>query len=341
MHELNKFLFCIIIALMTLNCWKKQGHEVTRPVVPHYILDGSTIDYDTGNTLPFITMKIQAAQLLYEVEFNTTVVESDSNGNFAFDPIYPGDYTLTVNSGDSWHSSQKIHIDHADRHMTIKVPKTIYANILLNKYTGHSSNEFYFPMENGAFSIDVSKCYINCNRVFESVTNPAIGVFYLNWNNWYFEKPFTPEINYDNLRNMTVGLEKIYISTKNDSILTLNKWTGYPENTKKVSVNLFGLAFHTTDKYLYACSHTEIYKLDPENYSVINTFPAPSRYLDAMAFNKKIYTFDNHEYLLRLHDEGMNVTATYVIINRDFENQIQNIYDFDFDSNDNLWVMTK
>ncbi|MBN2414114.1 hypothetical protein JXQ31_20740 [candidate division KSB1 bacterium] len=336
----KKILF-IFIGIQFFNCWQKQEHDINRPEIPRYILSGKTIDIDTQEILPKTTIKIQAGQLLYDVEFNTTIVESDSNGYFFIDPIYPGNYIITLKSGDSWHSTKKIEIAHTDRTMTIKVPKTIYANILLNKYTGHSSNEFYFPMENGAFAIDGSKCFINCNRVFGYVTNPAIAVFYSKWNNWYFEKPFTPVINYINIRKMTIGLDKIYISTKDDSMLTLNRWTGYPERTKKVSINLFGLTFNTTDKNLYACSHTEIYTLDPDDYSIINTFPAPSQYLNAMAFNKKIYTYDNNEYLLRLHDENMNVTATFVLINRDTEYQIQNIYDFDIDSNDNLWVMIK
>ncbi len=334
-----KIFLCVFVVLLVTNCWQKQVHEITRPVIPHYILDGITIDYDTEKALPHTTIKILPVQLLYDVQFNTTMVESDSNGYFVLDPIYPGDYTLTVYSGESWHSTQKIGITHADRHMTIKVPKVIFAKILLHKFSGHNSNEYFYTADNAAFCIMGSKCLINCNRVWESITNPAIGVFYLQWNNWYYKKSFTPSINYNNLRNMSVGTDKIYILTKDDSILTLNRWTGYPERIGKVPANVFGLTFNTIDKNLYACSHTEIFRLNPVDYTIINTYPATSQYLNAMAFNKNIYTYDNMEYLLRLHDESMNVLATYAIINPDSKYQIHNIYDFDFDTYNNLWIM--
>ena len=332
-------LFFIIVFLSALNCWQKQDHEITRPEVPHYILSGKTIDYDTQKSLPHTTIKIQPVQLLYDVQFNTALIESDSNGNFALDPIYPGDYTLTVYSGDSWHSSRKFGITHADRDITIKVPKIIFSKFLLKKYTGNSSNEFYYPMENAAFGIAESKCFINCNRVWGSVTNPAIVVLNLKWNNWYYEKSFTPSLNYNNIRNMTIGMEKIYILTKDDSILTMNRWTGYQERIGKVPENIFGLTFNTIDKNLYACSHTEIFRLNPVDYSITNTYSTSSQYLNAMAFNKNIYTYDNIEYLLRFHDENMNVLTTYAIIDPNSRYQIKNIYDFDFDTYNNLWIM--
>jgi len=334
-----KIFFCILGVLLVSNCWKKQENEITRPVIPHYTLSGNTLDYDSGKIRPHTQVKIQAVQLLYDVQFNMILVESDSNGHFIVDPVYPGDYFLIVHTNDAWHSTQKIGITHGDKDITIKVPKIIYSKILLNKYTGNRSNEFFYPMKNAAFGIAGSKCFINCNRVWGSVTNPAIGVFYLKWNNWYFEKSFTPSINYNNLRNMTVGTEKIYMLTKDDSILTFNRWTGYPEGLKKVPVNVFGLTFNTIDKNLYACSHTEIFRLNPVDYSITETFPASSQYLNAMAFNKNIFTYDNAEFLLSEYDENMNVKATYVIIDPENNYQINSIYDFDFDTYNNLWIM--
>ena len=341
MRKKIKNILLIILFVLLLNCWQKQDHEITRPEIPRYTLSGITVDIDTEKILPKTTIKIQPVQLLYDVQFNMTMIESDSNGYFAIDPIYPGDYTLTVNSGDSWHSTQKIEISHADKDITIKVPKIIYCKTFLYKYTGNNSNEFFFPMENAAFCITGSKCLINCVRVWGSVTNPAIAVFNLKWNNWYFDKSYTPTLNYNNLGKMTAGTEKIYISTKDDSILTMNRWTGYVERTTKAPVYIHSLAYNTIDKNLYTCSHTEIYILDPVDYSIIKTFQAPSEYLDAMAFNKNIYTYDNMEYLLRLHDENMNVLSSYAIIDPNSRYQIQDIYDFDFDTYNNLWVMVK
>jgi len=325
-----------------LNCWKKQGNEITRPVVPHYTLSGTTIDYDRGEIVPHVTIKVTAVSMLYsDATFAQVLTESDSVGQFVIDPIYPGNYVLDINTENAWHSSKKIEIAHSDRSMDLLIPQVQFASFLPKSYQASNDMDIAKVKKNAAFCIDQSTCYINCSHDHYPLPPNEISVLKKDYTRWVYEKPFNPGIDYDSLLKMTNDYENLLLLAKKDTLIQVNKWSGFTGRKTKLTglVNLQDLVFNRTDNFIYACTPMEILKLNATDYSILDSYQFPGRNFDAMACNNTIFTFDKADYLLRQHNANLQVIKTSVIINSTDMEQITKLYDFDFDGSKNLWVM--
>ncbi|HPG40726.1 MAG TPA: hypothetical protein PLP19_16850 [bacterium] len=339
-----KIKIIIIIGLLPIifNCWKKQGNEITRPAVPHYQLSGTTLDYDSGEILPHITIQVKAVTMLYsDVTFTDVITESDSVGKFIFDPIYPGNYVLAINTENAWHSSKNIEIAHSDRSIDLLIPQVQFATYLPKSYQASNDMDITKVKKNAAFCIDQSTCYINCAHDHYPLPPTEISIFKKEYIRWVYEKPLNPGIDYDSFFKMTCDYNNLLILAKNDTIIPVNKWTGYAGRKIKLAglASLQDLVFNQTDNFLYACTPTEILKLSATDYSILGSYQFPTRNYDAIACNNTIFTFDKADYLLRQHNANMQIIKTFVIINSVDMSQITKLYDFDFDGLKNLWVM--
>jgi len=117
-------LTCLVF--LAAACWQRQDHTITNPEWPHYTLSGYTVDLDdTTQALPNTPVTLVSYKLLYEVDFITTTVQSDSGGYFQIDSVFPGAYIVTCQRDGYTVSGAKLFIAHEDRWYDLHLPKTM------------------------------------------------------------------------------------------------------------------------------------------------------------------------------------------------------------------------
>ena len=121
-----KALLVCFFALCCLSCWDKQRRDLLQPTVPNYILSGYTVDRDNPTTvLPHTPITLIMEKMLYDVTFPTVSMESDSNGYFQFDEVYPGNYYIRADREGFSVISDMVTIGHEDRVININLPKPL------------------------------------------------------------------------------------------------------------------------------------------------------------------------------------------------------------------------
>lgn len=119
--------FLVILALFTLNCWKKQHHEISAPETPVYTLSGFFVDKDTGDTMKDVIVKLVAVQLLYDYDFTEASDTSKADGSFLFEKITPGMYSIQAFRDMFPVIDQNLVMQHEDKYVEIALPKYILA----------------------------------------------------------------------------------------------------------------------------------------------------------------------------------------------------------------------
>jgi len=332
----NITLVFLIYTVFFYTCWQRQQHDITRPLVPHYSFSGQTIDMDTGRILPGISIQIRQVKMLYDVTFGTQTVETDSNGLFTFDPIYPGTYYISYKAYNYWLDAyDKLVIAHKDSSVLIKIPKIFFC------YTFSPLPSSGHPAiaGNGSKLICNERWFGASIGKYPFVNTDLIRKYKFNTNHWEFENfYYSPFVN-RNLTSLTFYRDAVIACVSPDSLYSLS-FIDYMVNKKyKLSQNAKGLCLNISDGHIYSCSQNHINKHDKNDYSVIiDQSMIDANNLRALAYYRGLYSYDNDRYILRKHDKDMNILESYVLIKKDTKMQIKKIYDMTFNGYGELWV---
>ncbi len=331
-----KKLLILIVFISLLSCWKKQDHDVTRPLIPSYRFSGQTIDIDSGEILSGVSIQIRQVHMLYEVTFGTQVVESDSNGNFEFDPIYPGTYYIDYQIGDYWIDAwDKLEIAHKDSAVVIEIPKIFMCNV----FSTSSMSTHPAIASNGSRLVS-NEMWMGALTGQEPLVNAELLRKYkYNVNHWEFEYYFMSPFNKKNVTGMTYHREVVLACVGPDSLyqLDLNHFT--VQRAHKMTQNIKGLCLNIADGHVYSCSQNSIFRHDKTDFSnITEQYTIEANNLRAMAYYKGMYCYDNDRYILRKFDADMNTTASYVLIRKSTDQQVKKVYDMTFSGYGDLWV---
>jgi hypothetical protein len=313
---------------LVLSCWKKQEHDITRPIVPHYIFNGTAVDYDTGENLANIVIKLTATKMLYDVEFESQTDTTDSSGNFSFDPVYPGYYTWSIQKDGYWLAEKRLVIQHRDSTTIIKVPQLFFAQI------------FKFG---GDLAINGAKAWCNIYMMTPSFKWLQQFKTYKQINKVWFDDSFLLSPFYKkNVTSMAFGREVLYACIAPDTLYLVNLQDGSFSGKYQLSQNITSVAYHPPQNCIYTCSKNNIYRHETEQpINIVQSWNYENCTLTSIAYYKGIHTFDNTESLLRKYDSDMNIITTFAIINSLTKNQILNIPGMSFDGYGQLWISIK
>lgn len=146
-----KFYIKISVLLITFvfsNCWNKQGHEVTRPEIPHYTFSGIIKDVDSGELIAGSEVRLTADDLVYkEVVFNGASDTSDTSGHYEFENITPGTYHLVIKREKYEVLTVPVVVEHENKIFDIGLPKILLSH-LRYQYEGRTGSRKY-PRFNG------------------------------------------------------------------------------------------------------------------------------------------------------------------------------------------------
>lgn len=331
MLKTGKLLF--ILLLTTLACWNRQDHNVTRPVIPHYLYNGTAVGYDSGESLEGIIVELAATKMLYDIEFSTQTDTTDSSGNFSFDPVYPGYYTWRVKTDGCWLAKQKLEIAHRDSSAIIQVPHLFYAN----------NFERLAGSQHPALAINGSTVW--CNEFWSGrkdtppfITSDLVRVYKQKNQVWFFENWYISPFYHRNLTSMAFGREVVYGCVAPDSLYLVNLNDCTLTGKYKLAQNITGVAFHAPQNCIYTCSKNNLYRHQTEQpANIVQSWNFNDQTLSAIAYYKGIYTFDNNSYLLKKYDTSMYIESTFALVNSSSKKQIENIYDMSFDGYGQLW----
>jgi len=301
-------------------CWNKQDHQVMRPDIPFYRFSGKITDWDSDSTLAGIGVVLCEESMVYDVDFDTVSVVTDSAGNFMISPVYPGTYFLNFVRDNYPVGDYNIQIDYSDVNRQFRLPK-IYLTLRLRVNDMVYSGK---PM-----AIHNTTCWFFSTDIIQ---------FRYENDKWEVEK-YLPNIFKDkNIKACTIIGNNFYVSQAPDSIIVLNRFDGSRVDGYAVSANLTGLAYDKTGDRLFSCSRTAIYRHDETISGFAETWTPPVVELEALAWKDSLYSFDNSEQVLRVYDNNMNVITTYALIDNKTGRQIEKLTDMDFDAYGNLWI---
>lgn len=123
-----KFVFLCCILILS-SCWKKQHHEITAPKTPNYTITGTLVDTDSRQALVDGKIQLDAAQQLYDCDVSVFVDSTDWLGNFRFNSVCPGFYSISI-----WRDSvltivRKFELKHGDTTLVLDSPKVLRAKL--------------------------------------------------------------------------------------------------------------------------------------------------------------------------------------------------------------------
>ncbi len=350
MLKYYKYILIIVLLFLT-NCWNKQDNDINGPNVPKYTLSGQTIEYNTNDILPKTQIKVTAVELLYDAEFNSKTVESDSNGIFTVSGLIPGSYLFSVNSNSIWLESERLSIEHEDRVMDIRVPHIIFGNVHPHVIhddfdpTGKYLNSSRFVMVNSeypAFYISGNASTFASNK-FESFGASSVGYYFCktsldnNTTTFYSAQPSTA--NLDDIYQLTVDNNNIYALKKPDTLLVIDKWQFYLKQAIPLEYPLQDIIFEPYSKSLLACNDSVLFQINTETFEMNKLTDMPIKTCGALTFHKEMfYVYDNSTHLYHKMLPNFKIQETFAIVHKLNNNHITDVYDIHFDSYNNLWL---
>ncbi len=330
------YYYILIIGILFVSCWNKQKHDITRPVVPHYNFYGTTLDYVTGQPVPNATLKVTGQYMLYDIEFPTQIVQSDSMGNYSIDPIYPGTYTLSLNIDDCWLNEIRLQIDHEDRLMDIKIPETFITKEFINdptskyRYVNASYPCFAINSLTGVLPVKTVNNSTGEARYFFSKLSLKYGV-------GIFRSARETETDLSFTHQLSIGNGLYYTFKHPDSIKVFDQVQCTYLQSIATGINIKDIAFNIYDRTLYACTDSLLYSIDPDSYQPTEVAPLPLNGVSLFTFHRNILYLLKDDLLFRL-DENLAIDKVMALVDKDYSNQYVSIYDLAFDGYDNLWV---
>ena len=330
----NITIYAVVSYSLFLACWGKQEHDIVRPEIPHYVLSGTARDMDGKQQLDGIVIEIAAARLLYDVDFETRTLTTDSTGQFELDPVYPGSYVIRYRREGFWIGGNGFNVEHCDKVLALEIPKIFHAHRFPAIWgTGRPTEKFHGPSSiDPAFACKGSKGIIK-------ISGNRFDVLKRSQGQWFYQTTREPELSgRKTFGGMTCGRESIYALVSSIYLYIFS--SDFSSSTiVEPETPGNGLACDTGGNALYICSGNCIHRYDGQ-INRLNSFTFPFEKLKALAFSENLYSYDLSENLLRIHDpeNELIVLATYALIDAETGHQISRVFDMDFDGYGRLWV---
>jgi len=328
-----KKIILLVLLIVICGCWKKQSHDITRPVIPHYIFNGTAVDIDNREKLGDISIKMVQERLLYDVEFGTQIVKTDSSGFFQFDSVYPGNYYFSVERSGYYINEQRITISHKDTTALLKVPKIFMGKQFMRVI----SNDPALAIA-GSEAWQIIRKDDLLQPPWPDIKRDFFRIHKYKNYNWQLFSELRSPLNKKMVTGMAFGRDGVFACVSPDSIFVLNRWDGSITSRLTIAVQIIGITFNPNDKSIYTCSKNFIHQHDPDiPGKILHSFNINTPALRSLAYYRNIYSYDNSEYLLRKHDNDISILETYAVINEKSNLQIKKIWDMSFDGYGNLW----
>ncbi|MBN2414115.1 carboxypeptidase regulatory-like domain-containing protein [candidate division KSB1 bacterium] len=329
-----KTLLIILVTVQFLNCWQKQDHDITRPLIPNYVFNGTAVDIDSRENLHDISIKMVEEYMLYDVDFATRIVKTDSNGFFQFDSVYPGNYTFSFERDGFYINEKRITIGHKDTSALLEVPK-----IFIGGQFSRGGSAYPALAITGSEAWKITRAKDLLHPPWPDIQRDWFTISkYINYH-WEITDWLRSPLNKKVIKSMAFGRDGVYACVPPDTLFVLNRWDGSLSGNYVLPVTVNGIAFYPSEKCIYTCSKNSIYKHEPDLPEKIeNTYEINTPDLSAIAYYRNIYSYDNSSFLLRKHDTDMSILETFALINEQTETQINKIWDMSFDGYGNLWV---
>ena len=334
MRKIIKKLLIIFVIIPFLNCWQRQDHEITRPVIPNYIFNGTAVDIDSRENLRDISIKIVEERMLYDVEFGTKIVKTDSNGFFQFDSVYPGNYTFSFERNGFFINEKRITIAHKDTTALLEVPK-----IFIGGQFSRGGSDYPALAITGSEAWKITRAKDLLQPPWPDIQRDWFMVSKYENYHWEITDWLRSPLNKKVIKSMAFGRDGVYACVPPDTVFVINRWDGSISGNYVIPVTVNGIAFYPKEKCIYTCSKNTIYKHDPDLPEKIDkSYKIDAPDLSALAYYKNIYSYDNSTFLLRKHDTDMSILETCAVINAQSNTQIKTIWDMSFDGYGKLWV---
>ena len=320
------------ILLFCFGCWERQDIELLRPEIPHYTLSGYTIDIDDSTLiLPKIPISISAVQMLYDVTFDPITIESDSNGYFNIDTVYPGNYIISAKRDGYTVVSETITVGHEDKVYDVELPKLLFSYMYYRSLG--SDNPLITGVSNGFWFLGRIKIYSPLEMMVPAFFHYVVGNGTFGWDKWYK----SPSDRIDSME-YTNGLMYIYY-TRPRGYAWLDAYnmtiidSGYVNDPLSDFVWDGSGFWSTYGRYLqYRGRNIE---------SVENSWKVNSGNLGSLTkLGDYFYIYDLGRDLILETDPVGKIHASYRPIDYDTGLWII-VYDMDFGYDGNLWVSDK
>ena len=324
-----RYLYLVIMGLLLFNCWSRQNHDITKPIIPHYIFNGTAIDMDSGDPLPGTRIKLEQVNMMYDVDFGTRIINADSTGYFQFDTVYPGSYNLSMERNNYFINKTQIQIQHMDTTAVLEIPlvKIAYTFSATGQGLAINGTKAWFL----SMGDDTKRWWLPADiiRIY------SLSLYY----GWKFTTSNRYYLDGTVMYAMTFGHDGVYCTAYPDSIYMFNTYDASIAADFQIDKNVTGIAYHIGQQTLYTCYKSNIYKHDQIAVShIIQTFPMEYPDLRAMAYYRNLFVWDSKLNLLFQLDNDMHVIGSYALLYESGE-QIDNIYDMSFDGYGRLWVI--
>lgn len=139
------FLIVLITMVSLTGCWEKQDHDLLLPETPHYRLTGTVVNEVSQLPLPNIQVSMSMAYSIYNVDWASRTITTDSAGFFQIDTIYPGTYTAKLYRNGYQVLDQPIFQSHEDKDLFYSIPEPLVSAGSINlgdKNPGGSNPKF-------------------------------------------------------------------------------------------------------------------------------------------------------------------------------------------------------
>ncbi|MBN2012133.1 carboxypeptidase regulatory-like domain-containing protein [candidate division KSB1 bacterium] len=309
MRRLNFFVGLLFFCLF-LQCWKRQDHEITKPATPMYVLTGQTLDIDSHIKLKNCAVKLDAQSLVYDASFPVSFDTSDTNGQYQFEHVIPGQYILTVAREAYDVLTVNVQIEHADQQLDIQVPKVILSSHRYDYNHNKSFGTLAAPRLYGIHWLNSNT--LAGNWVWQEFADdiPRWRVISGNFNSGFNivgEHSFSPE-------NPTLnGLTYIYnyYSSRGNRLLKINPGTGKVFDEIKTDYTIADLT--TDQKSIWVTvSDGKIVQFNNAGTNVLNVYDVPYENPGGLAWNGDVFwSYSLSENLLYKHTASMEIEKTF------------------------------
>ena len=339
---MNRVVLCIVLfGMLNLACWNKQGHDVTRPEIPHYVLSGQTVDYVTGEPVPFTPVRIVGVAMVYGNSFPTQTLQSDSSGSYAIDPVYPGSYTIYTQKDDYWLKGRDITIEHNDRELDLDVTDIKFVIFHPKRYT--ISDEVSYSLADSrrpCFTISELQSFL-----------PTILNYYGKKQGYhfcmanlvnYFAKYNTPKettADLSSIKQFDVGSDKFYALKYPDTLMVIDRWQYDFLFQVKTGVSFVDIACNRSDNKWYGCTDSLLYEIEAGKLACKELFPLPETGISSMTWhNNYIYLFQKQRGLLFKVNLQLEIEEAFTLYGQLSNSLVTDLYDMHFDIYDKLWI---
>lgn len=331
-----KISLLLFVLVFWLNCWKKQGHEITAPKTPVYTVMGTVYDIDTKEAIKDIVVSLVPIVMLYDYDFSGATDTTDENGNYQFEKITPGNYEIICLRNSYAVVNKKITVEHKDKEFAIHLPKALLSR--------SSYGPKVFPAFQGICWKEVN--IIAGTGVWKENPDdkPQNAVILGNYGDRFYKFGRSKYTRYNPAFYALAYLGRFWTTNGDENHTILYSIDTARGNVDGETVTTFGLRDITSDgKNLWATTHlSKIIKFGEHPSIVAEKYDVDVVQPYGIAWSESgIWISDFEENLILKLDEDMKVKTSY----RPFAwNQVAGVFPLTnikylaFDFAGNLWA---